>query len=269
MVFVTMRVTVLGKSPSWEDAGGACSGYLIEDGDTAVLLDCGNGVFSKLRLYRDYTTVDAVLVSHLHADHFLDLVPYAYALTYAPRQQPVPVAEWSGTDSPARPRLLAPPGAAGTFRRVVGAWGNDDLIEKAFRLEEYDPAGALEVGGLRLRFGEVPHFTTTYAIDFSSSNGAGRFTYGADCRPCSELIELARDTDLLMVEATLPRPERTGERGHMTPAEAGEHARRAGARRVVLTHISDELDQAWARDQGRDSFGGSVEVAREGAVYEV
>jgi ribonuclease BN (tRNA processing enzyme) len=152
---------------------------------------------------------------------------------------------------------------------VVGAWGNDDLIDNAFELEEYDPAGALEVGGLRVRFGEVPHFTTTYAIDFSSSNGRGRFTYGADCRPCSELIELARDTDLLMVEATLPRPERTGERGHMTPAEAGEHARRAGARRVVLTHISDELDQTWARDQGRDTFGGSVEVAREGAVYEV
>jgi ribonuclease BN (tRNA processing enzyme) len=264
-----MRVTVLGKSPSWEDAGGACSGYLLEDGDTAVLLDCGNGVFSKLRLFRDYTSVDAVLISHLHADHFLDLVPYAYALTYAPRQQPVPVAEWPGTDNPARPRLLAPPGAGRTFRRVVGAWGNDDLIEKAFRLEEYDPAGALEVGGLRVRFHEVPHFTTTYAIDFSSSNGSGRFTYGADCRPCKELVEFARGTDLLMIEATLPRPERTGERGHMTPAEAGEHARQAGADRVVLTHISDELDQEWALEQGEDTFGGAVDIAREGAVYEV
>jgi ribonuclease BN (tRNA processing enzyme) len=264
-----MRVTVLGKSPSWEDAGGACSGYLIEAGATAVLLDCGNGVFSKLRLYRDYTTVDAALISHLHADHFLDLVPYAYALTYAPRQQPVPVAEWPGTNNPARPRLLAPPGARRTFRRVVGAWGDEKLLEKAFRLEEYDPARGLQVGDLRMRFGEVPHFTKTYAIDFSSANGAGRFTYGADCSPSDELVEIARDTDLLIVEATLPRPERTGERGHMTPAEAGEHARRAGAGRVVLTHISDELDEAWALEQGRDTFGGSVEVAREGAVYEL
>ena len=76
-----MRVTVLGKSPSWQDAGGACSGYLIEEGDTAVLMDCGNGVFSKLRRYRDYVAVDAVVLSHLHADHFLDLVPFIYALT--------------------------------------------------------------------------------------------------------------------------------------------------------------------------------------------
>ena len=71
-----MRITVLGKSPSWEDAGGACSGYLIQDGATSLLLDCGNGVFSKLRLFCDYTELDAVLISHLHADHFLDLVPY-------------------------------------------------------------------------------------------------------------------------------------------------------------------------------------------------
>jgi ribonuclease BN (tRNA processing enzyme) len=73
----------------------------------------------------------------------------------------------------------------------------------------------------------------------------------------------------LIVEATLPRPERTGVRGHMTPAEAGEHARKAGARRVVLTHISDELDELWARDQAMDAFGGPVEIAEEGAVYTV
>src|SRR5689334_18701910 len=128
-----MRVTVLGKSPSWQDAGGACSGYLVEEKGTAVLLDCGNGVFAKLR-----ERLDAVVISHLHADHFLDLVPYSYALTYAPRQQPVPVPPWPGTDRPARPRLIAPPGARDTFRRVVGSWGNDDLIEGAFDLEEYE-----------------------------------------------------------------------------------------------------------------------------------
>ena len=75
--------------------------------------------------------------------------------------------------------------------------------------------------------------------------------------------------DLLLIEATLPRPERTGVRGHLTPEEAGEHARAAGAGRVVLTHISDELDQTWAREQAADAFGKRVEVAREGAVYEL
>ena len=98
-----MRLTVLGKSPSWQDAGGACSGYLIEEGDTRLLVDCGNGVFAKLRKHVDYVDVDAVVISHLHADHFLDLVPYSYALTYAPRQQPVPVPRWPGTDHPGKP----------------------------------------------------------------------------------------------------------------------------------------------------------------------
>ncbi|MGH2981465.1 MAG: MBL fold metallo-hydrolase, partial [Solirubrobacterales bacterium] len=78
-----------------------------------------------------------------------------------------------------------------------------------------------------------------------------------------------RETDLLLIEATLPRPERSGERGHLTPSEAGEHARRAGARQVVLTHISDELDADWAREQASETYGGPVEVAKEGAVYEV
>ena len=103
----------------------------------------------------------------------------------------------------------------------------------------------------------------------TSSRGGGRFTFGADCRPCEELVDAARDTDLLLVEATLPRPERTGIRGHLTPAEAGEHARLAGAKRVVLTHISDELDADWAREQGTEAFGGEVVVAREGDVFEV
>ncbi len=264
-----MRITVLGKSPSWQDADGACSGYLIEEESTTVLLDCGNGVFSKLRKYRDYVGVDAVVISHLHADHFLDLVPFSYALTYAPRQQSAPVDRWPGTDAPARPALHAPAGARETFRRVVGAWGNEDLIEHAFELREYDAADTIDIGSLRLRFHEVPHFMTTHAIDVASTNGGGRFTYGADCRPTDELVAFARDTDLLMVEATLPRPEHTGARGHLTPAEAGDHGRRAGARRLVITHISDELDEHWAREQAQEAYGDRVEVAAEGAVYTV
>src|SRR2546423_4305499 len=119
-----MRLTVLGKSPSWQDAGGACSGYLVEEGPACVVVDCGNGVFSKLRRFPDYTRIDAVVISHLHADHFLDLVPFSYALTYAPPQQPLPVARWPGTDHPARPQLYAPRGATELFRRVGGGCGN-------------------------------------------------------------------------------------------------------------------------------------------------
>src|SRR2546428_11403436 len=126
-----MRLTVLGKSPSWQDAGGACSGYLVEERDTAVVVDCGNGVFSKLRRFRDYTAVDAVIISHLHADPFLDLVPFASALTYAPRQQPVAVDRWPRPEAPARPRPLAPRRATETFRLVVGPWWDQHPLRHA------------------------------------------------------------------------------------------------------------------------------------------
>ena len=259
---------MLGKSPSWQDAGGACSGYLIETDETTVLLDCGNGVFGKLRERVDYTEVDAVIISHLHADHFLDLVPYSYALIYAPRQQPVPVHTWEGTDDPARPRLIAPPGASETFRRVVGAWGNDDLIESAFRIEEYERGDRVEVGDICASFHPVPHFVETFAVRIGAE-GSGEIVYSADTRPGDEIVEAARDADLLLIEGTLPRPERTGIRGHLTPEEAGEHAKQAGAKRVVITHISDELGEDWAREEGERGFGGPVEIAHEGAVYEV
>ncbi len=263
-----MRITVLGKSPSWQDAGGACSGYLVQGNGTNLVLDCGNGVFGKLRKFLDYVDVDAVVISHLHADHFLDLVPFSYALTYAPRQQPVPVDKWPGTDHPARPALYAPPGARDFLRRVVGSWGNEDLVEKAFDLREYGVDSVLVVGPLRVSFGAVPHFVDTYAISVESGAG-GRLAYGADSRPSEELVRFARGADLFLVEATLPRPERTGVRGHLTAEEAGEHGRSAGAKRVVLTHISDELDPAWALEQARQCFDGPLEVAREDAVFDL
>src|SRR3954465_3677957 len=264
-----MRLTVLGKSPSWQDAGGACSGYLVEENGTRVLLDCGNGVFGKLREQIDYVDVDAVVISHLHADHFLDLVPYSYALTYAPRQQPVPVATWPGTDHPARPALHAPPGARETFRKVVGCWGNNDLIENAFDLIEYEASSELDIGPVRVTFQEVPHYTETFAMRLSSQNGSGEIVYGADSRPTEALTKLAVGGALRLGEAPLPRPERTGMRGHLTPGEAGQHAREAGAKRLVLVHISDELDPERARKGAEGTFGGPVEVATEGAKFEV
>jgi ribonuclease BN (tRNA processing enzyme) len=263
-----VRITVLGKSPAWQDVGGACSGYLVQAGGYALLLDCGNGVFSKLRGVCDYVDVGAVLISHLHADHFLDLIPFSYALTYAPRQQPVPVAGWPGTSTPARPRLYAPVGATGFFRQVVGCWGNEDLIENAFEIHEYDAPDELELGPFTVRFCEVPHYTPTYAVQVAA-NGSGRLTYSADCSPNDKLVGFARDTDVLLIEATLPRPERTGVRGHLTPAEAGELGRRAGARQLVLTHFSDELDSEWARAQAADAYGKRVELAQDGAIYDV
>ncbi len=262
-----MQVTVLGKSPSWQDAGGACSGYLVQEDDFKLLLDCGNGVFSKLRPVCDYVDVDAIVITHMHADHFLDLVPFSYALRYAPRQQPVAVGGWPGTDAPARPHLYLPGGGSELLRRVVGAWGNDDLVDSAFALDEYEAVDELEVGPFGVRFCEVPHYVTTYAVELTRHGR--RFTFGADCRPNEELVRFARDTDMLLIEATLPRPERDGVRGHLTAREAGEHGRLAAARRLVVTHYSDELDPETTQVEAAAGFGGPVELAREGAVYTV
>jgi ribonuclease BN (tRNA processing enzyme) len=247
-----VQLRVLGKSPAWQDAGGACSGYLVEADGACVLIDCGSGVFGKLRAVRDYGDVDAVVVSHLHGDHVLDLIPYGSALTYAPRSRP-------------RPRLLAPPGARDGFRRLsVAAGMRAEHLERAFALEEYDPAAALAVGNLRLRFQPVPHFMPTNAIDVAGDGR--RLTYSADTSPSDDLCAFARGTDLLLIEATVPSPDKEP-RGHMTPREAGEHGRRAGAGRVVLTHMSDEGDTALARAEAEAGFGAPVEVAHDGAVY--
>jgi ribonuclease BN (tRNA processing enzyme) len=262
-----VQITVLGKSPSWQDADGACSGYLVQEGDYALLLDCGNGVFSKLRRFRDYVDVDAVLISHLHADHFLDLVPFSYALSYAPRQQPVPVGRWPGTDDPARPELHAPKGSGEMFRKLVGCWGDEELVERAFALHEYDGPDELQLGPMSARFCEVPHFTRTWAVQLTA--GEKRLTFSADCSPNHQLVEFARGSDLMLIEATLPRPERTGERGHLTPREAGQLGREARAQRLVITHFSDELDAGWLRSEAVGGFGADVELAEEGAVYTV
>jgi ribonuclease BN (tRNA processing enzyme) len=255
-----MKLTVLGKSPAWTDAGGACSGYLVEAGDgAAFLLDCGNGVFGKLRARRDYRDIEAVVISHLHADHLLDLVPFAYALTVGPD---------AGTR---RPRLLAPSGAGSFFRRLVGTWDSEDLIERAFAIDEYEPGADLEAAGIAIRPHAVPHFGPTHAIELTGPEGGGRIVFGADGRYSDRLTALAGGADVLIAEATLvePDPAPLEERGHMSAREAGELAARAGVRRLVLTHISDELDPAHALAEARAGFAGPVEIAAEGAAYSV
>jgi ribonuclease BN (tRNA processing enzyme) len=264
-----VRITVLGRSPSWQDAGGACSGYLVEDADSCVLLDCGSGVFAQLRRVRDYVDVDAIVVSHMHADHFLDLIPYAHALTYAPRQQREPVAGWPGTEHPARPRLIVPPGASELLRLLAKAGGQPGIFDAAFELGEYALDQTLALGCLRARFQPVPHYIPTNAIEMTSEHGGGRFVYGADHGPTEVLREFAGGAELLVLEATLPVPEPGDERGHMTAREAGALAADCGAQRLLLTHITDELDHEHALAEARRVYDGPVEIARAGAVYEV
>jgi ribonuclease BN (tRNA processing enzyme) len=250
-------MTVLGKSPAWQDAGGACSGYLVEAGGSRLLLDCGPGVLGKLRTYCDYAAVDAVVISHLHADHILDLIPFGSALTYSPRGV--------AGDVP-RPPLHVPPGGREQLAALCRAAGmSDDHLERAFAIAEYDPAGRLEAAGMTLRFQPVPHYVESHAVEIAA-DGA-RLTFGGDCGPNAALPEFAADTDLLLLEATMPPGDNSAPEGHLTAEQAGEHGRRAGARRLVLTHISDELDAAATCAAAAAAFGSDVEIAAEGAVY--
>jgi ribonuclease BN (tRNA processing enzyme) len=164
--------------------------------------------------------------------------------------------------------LYAPTGAGEVFRRVAGSWGSDDLIEGAFELHEYEPSDELAAGPLDVRFCQVPHFTATYALELRC-NGSGRLAYSADCGPNDELVRFAQGTDVLLIEATLRQSEGDGDRGHLTPREAGDHGRRAHARRLILTHFSDELDADWARAEAGIGYRAAVDLAQEGAVYTV
>lgn len=262
-----MKLTVLGKSPAWEDAGGACSGYLIEEGESKLLLDCGNGVFAKLReRIPDYRLLDGVVVSHLHADHWLDLVPFSYALNYSPlgaHSGEMPVAGSGG------PRLLAPPGALEAFRRVVGTWGGEDLLSSAFEIEEYVVGAETEVAGFGITVQPVPHYIETFAISLTAADGT-RIVHGADCRDNEELPAFAKGADLLIVEATLAEPEEGPEddRGHMCAREAGALAKRAEVGAVMISHFSDELDQDKVRADAEDGFGGEVILAAVGEEFQ-
>lgn len=259
-----MEITVLGKSPAWQDVGGACSGYLVSEGDTRILIDCGNGVFGKLREHADYASIDAVFVSHMHADHFFDLVPYAFARSFAVRGSGLPgVAPWSPVEEKST-SLFSPPGSTAALEVATGIWGMPDLIPQSFDYREYEPSEEIAVGPLKVSFRFVPHYIDAWAIAVTGASGR-RFVFGADCSPNEALVEFAEGAEILMAEATLLTPEPDpDDRGHLTPFEAGEHARDAGVGRLVLTHISDEVDPAWAASTAADAYDGQIDVAAEG-----
>lgn len=250
-----MRITVIGRSPAWQDADGACSGYLVEHRGGVTLVDCGNGVFGKLRGALDHRAVDSIVISHMHGDHILDLIPFSYALQYGPPR------------SEGRPALHLPPGGLDVLRTIAGSFGSETLIEDAFDAVEYDPSTVLDLSGLSVAFQHVPHFIDAWALAISEQ-GSGRFVFGADCGPNEELARFAEGADLLMLESAFAHDHPGGE-GHLTPAEAGELARDASVARLVITHASDCLDLVASREAAARAFGGPVEVAVEGSCWEI
>jgi ribonuclease BN (tRNA processing enzyme) len=144
-------------------------------------------------------------------------------------------------------------------------------IDRVFEVEEYEPHEVTAVGPFTVRHREVPHYIRTWACELSGPYG-GRFTFGADCSHNQGLVEFARDTDLLMLEATeevVPHVAEGDVRGHMTAREAGEMARQAQAKRLALTHFSDLLDPQVVLREGEAGFGGPVELVQARARFMV
>lgn len=244
-----MRLTVLGASPACQNPGGACSGYLLEQDGTALLLDCGSGVFGRLQQYVAPETVQAVIISHMHADHTLDLVQYRYYLYFSSAEG----------RSQMRPTLYLPPGG---HERLLSISRLQDqsptFFTESFAVREYDPQQILTLGPLRVGFVPVRHIPHTYAMRV---RGNGELAYSADSGPCEGLAQVAQDSDLFLCECA--NVEQSDYPFHLTPRQAGAAAQQARTRRLLLTHRWWIYGKDTTVAQAREEFSGPVDLARE------
>ena len=257
-----MKVTVIGCSGSYGAPGIACSCYLVEHDGFSVVVDFGNGALGELQRHADIYAVNAVILSHLHADHCVDLCGYYVARKYRPGPEgpPPPIDVW---------------GPAGTRERIAQAYDTDPVeCDAAFTYREFmadQPDGAIgrtfDLGPFAVAIARVDHPVEAYAIRMTV--GDSTFVYSGDTGPCAELDRLAAGADLFFAEASFQEPRDDALRGlHLNGREAGECADRAGARRLVLTHIPPWTDAELNLAAADAAFpGGDVELARPGAVY--
>jgi ribonuclease BN (tRNA processing enzyme) len=258
-----VRLTVLGCSGSGPGPTAPASGYLITAGDTRLLLDLGNGSFGVLQRHLDPWLLDAVVLSHLHADHCADMANLVVHRRYHPLRpadvQPLPV--YGPADTATR---LALAYAASPEER--GVTDLSDVL--AFR----KAADGGRVGDIALRTMPVAHPVEAYAVRVEQAGAS--LVYSGDTGPCAELVELAAGADVLLCEASWPHvvPGRWTEPPgglHMSGRQAGEHAAAAGVGRLLLTHIPAWCDPAALLAEAQEAFDGPVEVVAPDATYDV
>jgi len=224
-----VRLTVVGSGTSQPQAETPASGLLIETATTALLIDCGQGIIRELLTIRDPRELDAIVIGHMHADHYIDLVSLRYLLP------------WEGVAGEHLPVLL-PPGGKGRLDALASAISERPrFFDDAYSVLEYDPAHRLHVGDLTISFVAGQHYVPAWGCIVRDPAGATIAITG-DTGPSEAFADAARGADLFVAEATLVSAEFDDpRRGHLTPEEAIEMADGAGAAQVVLVHFRDDL----------------------------
>ncbi|MFZ5640468.1 MAG: MBL fold metallo-hydrolase [Bacillota bacterium] len=257
-----MKLTVLGCWAPYPRAGGACSGYLIHDRGMNILIDCGNGVLSALQKHLDFRQLDAVIISHLHPDHYLDLYSLRHAIAGSIRDGSR--REKLGLYLPGLPEEAFEPFLKYTDAFKIINFKDLPIVNRRGFSGE---VRAVEAGPLNITAARVHHPLPTYSI---AVEGSARFVYSADTKNFPGLAEWARGADLFLCEASVQEAEKDyTEVGHLTAREAGEVAARAGVRKLIITHFWPEYDLTLTAREAAEGFGRRVIVAREGKTYSV
>jgi ribonuclease BN (tRNA processing enzyme) len=250
-----VKLTVLGCSGSVPGPDSPASGYLIEADGYRLVLDMGHGSFGALQRYVRPSDVDAVVISHLHADHCIDLTAYVVALRYGGDG-----FRCTGPDG--RIPLI---GVPGTRDRIEAAY--DPLTRKLSLHEIFafaTPADG-ELGPFRLSYAPMNHPTPTNAVLIQYQDRS--LVYSADTGESPALVDLAQGADVLLCEASVGRDEELIPDLHLTGRMAGEHADKAGVERLIVTHVPPWNSVQEAADDAAAAFHGPVEVAQPRAEF--
>jgi ribonuclease BN (tRNA processing enzyme) len=254
-----MRVEVLGFAGAAPLQGG-CPSYLVGGEHTTLLLDCGPGALERLWARGLVHGLDAIVISHMHADHVLDLLPYAGDVV---RELP------GGRRTP----LYVPRGdGPEVLRRLDAVFARDPdatatRFDAAFEVREYDAGEHLQLGELALTFAATEHAQPCFAARVS--DGASTVVYGADGALGEPIVELARGADLLILEASFLDDEAAArEHRHMTAGQAGAVAARAGAGQLLLTHTFAGVNADGLLERAALSFDGPVAIAHDGYSWQ-
>jgi ribonuclease BN (tRNA processing enzyme) len=238
-----------------------CSGYLVESAGTRIVLDFGPGILPELRRHADFRRLDGIVISHMHIDHALDLLALRHALAYNPERAPGPVLVW------------LPPGGRALLAEATAPFDRCDdpgVFERTVLVRDYDPTATLAIDTMRITFAPTVHYVPGYAMRVTDQVQRA-IGYTGDTGPTADLAGIFSDVGILIAEATLLEPGNRllSTRGSLTAAEAGDLARRADARTLLLTHLWQELGFENARMQAASTFSGRIELARPGLTMDL